>query len=85
MEKIDYVVYYWNDRKDCPVAVYIVTAEDESEAEDIARENGGKDYERDWPLLIYTLEEELGFERVSGYYENSIWTDEFKDLRKEVK
>jgi len=66
-----YYVMYWNDREDYPVAVFEVEAEGELEAEEIAYENGGDDYEDDWPLLTETDLTEDEIKR----YKNSVYTD----------
>ena len=69
-----YYVMYWNDRADYPVAVFEVDAESEGEAEEIAYENGGADYEDDWPLLTET---DLTEDEVKRY-QNSVYTDYYK-------
>ena len=69
-----YYVMYWNDRADYPVAVFEVDAESELEAEEIAYENGGADYEDDWPLLTET---DLTEDEVKRY-QNSVYTDYYK-------
>ena len=66
-----FYVMYWNDRKDYPVAVFEVEADNELEAEQIAYENGGKKYEDRWPLLTETDLTENQVER----YKNSVYTD----------
>jgi len=66
-----YYVMYWNDRADYPVAVFEVEAETELEAEEIAYDNGGEDYEDDWPLLTETDLTEAEVKR----YKNSVYTD----------
>lgn len=65
-----YYVMYWNDRADYPVAVFEVKADNESDAEQIAFLEGGRDYEDDWPLLIETDLTEDEVER----YKNSVYT-----------
>ena len=69
-----YYVMYWNDREDYPVAVFEVNADNELEAEQIAYENGGEDYEDDWPLLTET---DLTADEVERY-KDSVYTDYYK-------
>jgi len=69
-----FYVMYWNDREDYPIAVFEVRADSEGEAEQIAYENGGEDYEDDWPLLTET---DLDEDRIKRY-KNSVYTDYFK-------
>ena len=64
---VTYYVMYWNDREDYPVAVFEVKAES-------AYENGGEDYEDDWPLLTET---DLTEDEVKQY-KDSVYTDYFK-------
>ena len=75
MEKITYYVMYWNDRADCPVAVFEVKAESELEAEEIAYENGGDQYEDDWPLLTENELNEGWRDQMIPRYKNSVYTD----------
>ena len=69
-----YYVMYWNDREDYPVAVFEINADNELEAEQIAYENGGEDYEGDWPLLTET---DLTADEVERY-KDSVYTDYYK-------
>ena len=68
-----FYVMYWNDREDYPVAVFEVEAENENEAEELAYENGGDEYEDDWPLLTQT-EEEMS-KNTAERYKKSVYTD----------
>jgi len=69
-----FYVMYWNDREDYPVAVFEVRAMDQFQAERIAFENGGDDYEDDWPLLTETGLSQKDIDE----YQKSVYTDYYK-------
>ena len=62
-----YLVMYWDDNNNDAVAVFDVIADDEDDAEDIARDNGGDAYE-DWPCLVENKED---------------WLDELEEWKEE--
>ena len=70
---------YWNDRDDYPVAIFQVTAADELEAEQIAHDAGGSNYEDDWPVLTED-EESMSPDRLLRY-KNKPWQTYFKEAK----